>query len=145
MDSMPKVNSRMTPWLALAGLLTLSLGLYGCAAVVASGVVAGAAGGISYTYDSIAYKTFAVPLDPTFRATMKALEKMDMKVAGSKDMVNGKEIVAHTVDLRIEIGIERLTDRATKVSVNAKKGVFLKDKATATEILIQVGKFLGEA
>lgn len=145
MNQRAKSDSRVATSVALLGLLALSLGLYGCAAVVASGVVAGAAGGVSYTYDNIAYRTFAVPLDPTFKATMRALEKMDIKVAGSKEVKNGREIVAHTVDLRIEIEVERLTDKATKVSVNAKKGVFFKDKATATEILIQVGKFLGEA
>lgn len=132
-------------YLGMVGLLIGLIGLYGCAAIVASGVVAGAAGGVSYTYNSIAYKTYPHDHDTTYNATMRVLKRMGISVAGDKVTANGRMIVAHTVDLKIEIGFERVTDKTTKVKVDAKKGRFFKDKATATEILIQVGKELGQA
>ncbi len=135
-------DSAYLSYLALFGLLAAAIGLAGCAALVASGAVAGTAAGIEYTYDNVAYKTFSHPYDPTYRATMRALERMGIGVAGTKTTTKGTEIVANTVDLRIEIELLKVTDKATKVSVNAKKGVFLKDKATASEILVQVGKGL---
>lgn len=135
-------NRGYVSYLALLGLLAAAGGLAGCAALVVSGAVAGTVAGIEYTYDNIAFKTFSFPYDPTYRATMKALERMGIGVAGTKKTNKGTEIVANTVDLRIEIELEKITEKSTKVSVNAKKGVFSKDKATASEILVQVGKGL---
>ena len=135
-------NRACSPYLALFGLLAAAGGLAGCAALVVTGAVAGTVAGIEYTYDNIAYKTFSFPYDPTYRATMRALERMGIGVAGTKKTNKGTEIVANTVDLRIEIELEKVTEKSTKVSVNAKKGVFSKDKATASEILVQVGKGL---
>ena len=135
-------NRGYVSYLALLGLLAAAGGLAGCAALVVTGAVAGTVAGIEYTYDNVAYKTFSFPYDPTYRATMRALERMGIGVAGTKKTNKGTEIVANTVDLRIEIELEKVTEKSTKVSVNAKKGVFSKDKATASEILVQVGKGL---
>ena len=52
------------------------------------------------------------------------------------------EISATTARLKIYIELERITNKTTKISVNAKKNVVLKDSATATEIIEQIETIL---
>ncbi len=145
MNAAPVKGVGKAGYLRVLGLLIGLAGLYGCAAVLVAGVVAGAAGGVQYTYNNIAYKTYPHNYDTTYNATMRVLKRMGINVAGEKVTNRGKILVCYTVDLKIEIAFERITDKTTKVKVDAKKGRFFKDKATATEILIQAGKELGEA
>ncbi|NVM56497.1 MAG: hypothetical protein HWN51_00035 [Desulfobacterales bacterium] len=67
---------------------------------------------------------------------------MDIKVMGRSNTERGRRIKAATEKLDIIIDLERVTSRATQIKVNAKKGRVLKDKATAGEIINQVGKIL---
>ncbi len=141
MNAAPVKGVGKAGYLRVVGLLIGLAGLYGCAAVL----VAGAAGGVQYTYNNIAYKTYPQNYDTTYNATMRVLKRMGINVAGEKVTNRGKIVVCYTLNLKIEIAFERITDKTTKVKVDAQKGRFFKDKATATEILIQVGKELGEA
>ena len=52
------------------------------------------------------------------------------------------EISATTDRLKIYIELERITNKTTKISVNAKKNVVLKDSATAAEIIEQIETIL---
>ncbi len=141
MNAAPVKGVGKAGYLRVVGLLIGLAGLYGCAAVL----VAGAAGGVQYTYNNIAYKTYPHNYDTTYNATMRVLKRMGINVAGEKVTNRGKIVVSYTLNLKIEIAFESITDKTTKVKVDAQKGRFFKDKATATEILIQVGKELGEA
>ena len=137
-------SAKIKGWLPIFMALALISSAYGCAAVVAGGAAAGTVAGIDYTYDNIAYKTFTADYERTFRAVLAALERMGILVKDSRVTAKGSEIRATTANLEIDIDLERISPKATRVSVNAKKGpIFLKDRATATEILVQVGKILG--
>lgn len=137
-------------------LLPLVLLIEGCAAIGLTlfGVGAGTATGtgVSYTLDSIAYKTFTAPLEDVQSATLKTLNRMDMEVKdikvqeetteSGKKTETGREIVALAGDRTIEIELDRLTSKTTRMRVNAKRGWFLKDRATATEIIVQTEQTL---
>jgi dihydrodipicolinate reductase len=110
----------------------------GCAAVV----VSGASGGIAYTITNIAYKTVTFPLNKTEAATYAALKKMGIKAYAKEYIDNGVKIISKTEDLDIDISLERVTTKSTKISVDARKNVVIKDKATATEIISQIEKIL---
>ena len=69
---------------------------------------------------------------------------MDIKIIDDSKSENGRIITAVTDDLDIEINLEEVTSKTTQVKVDARKSVVLKDKATAAEIINQVGKILGE-
>ena len=47
-----------------------------------------------------------------------------------------------TAELKIYIELERITHKSTKISVDAKKGAIVKDRATATEIIEQTERIL---
>lgn len=128
---------RVLSVLVLAGLLMTQ----GCA-VVAVGAVVAAAGGVTYTILGTAQKTYNEDYDTVVAALQKALVTLDIKTGNTKKTEeNGKvvttEIQAYARDLTIEISIERISDKATRVVVDASKKYVIKDAATAGEILNQ--------
>ena len=114
--------------------------LSGCAAVA----LTGAGVGVSYTLSNVAYRTFSSPGDQVHTATIDALKKMGIKIVDDYKSENGRTINASTKELDIEINLEEVTLKTTQIKVDARKSIVLKDKATAAEIINQVGKILGE-
>ncbi len=128
---------RVLKLLVLAGLLATQ----GCA-VVAVGALAAAAGGVTYTVLGTAEKTYDVDYDTVAAALQKALVTLDIKTGDTKRREeNGKivstEIDAYARDLTIRISIDRVSDKATRVIVDASQKYVFKDRATAGEILTQ--------
>jgi len=114
--------------------------LSGCTAVALTGAGVGA----SYTLTNVAYRSFSSPGDQVHQATIDALKKMDIKIIDDRKSEDGRTITAATKELDIAIILEEVTSKTTQVKVDARKRVVLKDKATAAEIINQVGKILGE-
>jgi microsomal dipeptidase-like Zn-dependent dipeptidase len=54
----------------------------------------------------------------------------------------GVRIVSETMDLKIYIDLNSITNRTTKISVDVRKNIVLKDKATATAIIDQTERIL---
>ncbi len=137
---------RETAW--AVGLVVLSMaGAAGCtAALVLLGAGAGVATGtgVVYTVDSVAYKTFATPEAELQRATLETLKRMDMGVREDRPTDSGRKIVAVAGSRTVDIEIDRLSAKATRMRVNVKQGMFLKDRATAAEILTQTERALDE-
>jgi hypothetical protein len=132
----------------LVGLVSVYLS--GCAAPVAltllgvgAGVTTGTA--VSYTMDGIAYRTFTAPLPQVERATLTALNDMGMAIEGTQKTDEGKAIKAKGVDRQIEIELQAISSKTTRIRTVAKDGVFFKDRATATEIILQTERILGKA
>ena len=127
--------------------LVVSLLLSGCASVALTlfGVGAGVTTGtsVAYTMDGIAYRTFTVPLPQVESATRTALDRMGIKVDSTAAIDQGKAIRATSNDREIEIELERVSPKTTRIRTVAKQGFFFKDRATATEIIIQTEKVLG--
>lgn len=127
-------------------LLLGAAGNAGCAAIgltlfgVGAGVSAGT--GVSYTLDSIAYKTFTAPQEGLRKATLKTLKRMDIAVKEDQPTETGRNIVAVAGDRNIEIELDRLTSQTSRMRVNVKQGAFFKDRATAGEIIIQTERTL---
>jgi hypothetical protein len=132
----------------LVGLISVYLN--GCAAPVAltllgvgAGVTTGTA--VSYTLDGIAYRTFTASLSQVEHATLMALNDMGMEVEGAEKTDAGKAIKAKGADRQIEIELQAISSKTTRIRTVAKDGVFFKDRATATEIILQTERILGKA
>lgn len=120
--------------LVLVGLAYLQ----GCAAVAltAGGLAAGV--GINHTLSGIAYKTVVSPLPNVRLATLKTLNRMEINVIDENETEQGWQITADAADRDIKIELEQLTPTTTRMRVTAnKENSFLKDSATATEIIAQ--------
>jgi len=129
----------------LSTLLGLILALSGCALIGLAAVpaaISGGAAGVNYTLTNNAYKTISSPITDVEAALNKALKKMDIKETKHKAVEGKVSVTAVTGNLNILISLEKVTPTVTNIEVNAKKGVFLKDKSTATEIIVQTEKNL---
>ena len=132
----------------IISLIGLSLALHGCVAAlgltllgVGAGVTTGTS--VAYTLDGIAYKTFTAPLPQVENATRTALDRMGIKIEATSKIDQGKAIKALSNDRDIEIELEMVSSKTTRIRTVAKQGFFFKDRATATEIIIQTEKALG--
>lgn len=139
--------AEVTPrWIVTALAVVSLLSIQGCAALgvtlfgVGAGVTAGT--GVSYTLDSIAYKTFTTPLKDLQAATLKTLQQMDITVKENQPTASGRKIVAVAGDRTIDIELDQLTAKTSRMRVNVKQGLFFKDRATATEIIVQTERTL---
>lgn len=98
---------------------------------------------MAYTLDGIAYRTFTASLPQVETATRTALNRMGIKIEATSQSEHGKAIKAVAMDREIEIELERVSLRTTRIRTVAKQGVFFKDRATATEIILQTERALG--
>lgn len=132
----------------LALAVAVFLGTQGCAAVgltlIGSGAGVAGGAGTSYTLDSVAYHTFTASVDDMRRATLASLKRMDITVDKDEVTPEGRQLTAQTVDRAIEIELERITARTTRIRVVAKQGWFFRDRATAGEIIAQTERSLGD-
>jgi len=130
----------------LSTLLYLILAFSGCAlmgSAVVPAAVSGGAVGINYTLTNNAYKTISSSVADVEAALHKALQRMDIRETNRRAK-NGKvSITAITSNLNIYIDLEKVTPAVTNIEINAQKGAFFKDKATAAEIIVQTEKNLG--
>lgn len=108
---------------------------------VGAGVTAGTS--VSYTLDGIAYRTFTASLPQVESATRTALDRMGIKVDSTAKTEQGKAIKATSNDRDIEIELEMVSSKTTRIRTVAKQGIFFKDRATAGEIIFQTEKVLG--
>ena len=129
--------------LRTAALILGVLSLHGCAAIAltAGSVVAGA--GVDHTLSGIVYKTFAASMAETRLATLKTFKRMDMDVTKDKKTEDGWLITAIAAERTIDVELEALSKRTTRMRVVANKGdIFFKDSATANEIIVQTADLL---
>ncbi len=144
----PKGVAEMaTRWSVVGAMTIVLLGAQGCAAgLTLFGAGAGVSGGtgVSYTLDSVAYKTFTAPVEDLQGATLKTLKRMDITIKANKasESGSGRRIVAVAGDRDVEIELDRLTTKVSRMRVNAKQGWFWRDRATATEIIVQTAQTL---
>jgi hypothetical protein len=68
---------------------------------------------------------------------------MGIKIQATSKTEQGKAIKAMTKDREIEIELEMVSAKTTRIRTVAKQGIFFKDRATATEIIIQTERVLG--
>lgn len=87
--------------------------------------------------DGFAYRTFTAPIAEVELATRTALSRMVIRIDAPASIDQGRTPRAPSFDREIEIELEMVSAKATRMRTVAKRGVFFKDRATATEILLQ--------
>jgi len=127
-------------------LLSVCLaGLSGCQPLALS--VLGAAGGeaLRYSYTGATYRTFTASATEVKHASLEALERMGISFESFDRFDYGELIYARAENRAIEIEIEPISARATRMRIAAKNGGFLYDNATASEIVAQTERSLATA
>ena len=126
----------------LVVLLLSSVMLTACEPITLTLLGAGASTGLSHGLGSVAYRTFTAPMKRVNKATLLALKRMGIKVKSVEKTDKGKVIKAITVDRTIEITLEAVSKKTTRIRTIALQDSIFFDQATATEIVNQTEKAL---
>jgi Protein of unknown function (DUF3568) len=129
------------------GPLVFVLALEGCAAVglavVGGAVGVGAGAGVEHTMNGIVYKTFDASTNELRFATLKTLDHLGMPVATDEKSEEGWKLSATATERTIDIELQQLTEKTTRMRVVANDGqIFFKDASTATEIITKTAQTL---
>jgi hypothetical protein len=114
----------------------------GCQPIAMSMAGAGATAAVGYSMSGISYRTFTAPLPVVKRASMAALENMGITLESSGKFDEGETLYARAAARTVEIELEALSQRATRMRVSTRDGGFFYDGATASEIVAQTQKVL---
>jgi hypothetical protein len=138
-----RIEASAVPLLLLAAMLQLSacaapagLALFSASTGVAMGT------SVDYTLNGIAYKTFVSPLPTVRQATLNGLNRMGIKIIQEKKSDTGWTIAATAEGREIDIDLERLTGRTTRMRVVATNNVIFKDRATEAAIIDEAADML---
>jgi hypothetical protein len=114
----------------------------GCEPLALSVAGAGASAALGHTFNGITYRTFTAPLPAVKRATLAALKRMGITLEGMGTFEHGELIHAAALNRTVEIELETVTARATRMRVATRNGGLFYDSATAAEIVTQTEKQL---
>ena len=123
-----------TVWIAVMVTGYMPLGL------TALGV--GGSTAVSHTLNGITYRTFTAPSNKVKRATLIALERMEIKILSTTKEDKVQILNAVASDRAIQILLEPLSANTTRMRVMARSGGFIFDSATATEIILQTERVM---
>jgi Protein of unknown function (DUF3568) len=120
--------------------IAIALQLSGCAAPAGLAIFSAGTGvamgtSVDYTLNGIAYKTFVAPMPTVRQATLNGLRRMGVQVVEDKQSNSGWSIAATAEGRQIDIYLERLTPRTTRMRVVANNGIIFKDRATEAAII----------
>ena len=131
-------------WLTCLLLISVT-SLSGCLPAITTAAGLGGSAAITHTMNGITYRTFTAPPAKVRVATIRALERMQIKLVSEtmQDKSNIRLVVAKTSERTIEIQIEPISTNTTRMRVTAKSSTFSYDSATSEEIIQQTKKSLG--
>ena len=116
--------------------------LMGCQPLAMSVAGAGASAAVGYSMSGISYRTFTAPLPVVKKASIAALENMGITLESFGKFDDGETLYARAAARTVEIELEALSQRATRMRVSTRDGGFFYDGATASEIVAQTQKVL---
>ena len=128
-------------------MAAVACGLAGCTSAMQPFAMALAGAGtstlVSHGLSGTAYRTFTHTLGEVKAATLETLALMGIQVEGFEAVAHGQLIRASARQRTIEVELETVTDRTTRMRVVTRNGSLFYDAATATEIVLQTEKALG--
>ncbi len=125
-------------------VLLLAVGTAGCDPISLTAASLGAGVGVSHTLNGIIYRTFTAPMKTVENGSVQAMRDMGVKVVSRSTNQEGERVINATArDREIEVLLEPLTTRTTRMRVIASNGL-LKDSATAQEIMLQTERVLSK-
>ena len=131
-------------WLAFL-ILTNVATLSGCVAAATTAAGVGGSAAITHTINGITYRTFTYPPAKVRIATIRALERMQIKLVSDnmQEKSNIRFVTAKSSERKIEIQLEPISPNTTRMRVIAKGSGIFYDASTAEEIIQQTKISLG--
>jgi len=134
-------------WKGFAIIAAIGCALGGCSlatqplAVALAG--AGTSTAIQNSMNGTAYRTFSHPLAEVKAATLDTLSTMGIRVDSFETVENGELVVGSAIRRSVEVELEPISSKATRMKVVTRNGGIFYDASTATEIVMQTEKALG--
>lgn len=126
----------------LLAITVVCMSLAGCEAIALTALGVGASTGVSHNMNGMTYRTFTASRSKVKSAALAALNSMEIKVNGTEKIDLGEVIKATSADRDIEVELESISSKTTRMRVTAKRNLFISDSATATEIILQTEKYM---
>ena len=104
---------------------------------------AGTSTAIAQSMSGTAYRTFTHSLAEVKLAAYETLALMGLRPEGERLSEHSEIITASAIERSIEIELEPISAKATRMRVVTRSGGLFYDAATATEIVLQTEKALG--
>jgi len=123
-------------------VVSLALCAAGCQPLALSLAGAGASAAVGASIAGISYRTFTAPLPAVKKASLAALDNMGIAFESLDTFEAGEIIFARAAGRSVEVELEALSQRATRMRVSTRDGGFFYDGATANEIVAQTQKEL---
>ncbi len=134
-------TSRACGWVAC--LVLAAPILVGCDAAMYPGASGGSELGVERTFSGVTMKTFAAPIGSVGTAALQSLNYMDIGLTEVRKKSETWDIAASAGKRAVDIHLEAVTPKATLMRVTVDQGdPFVKDGATATEIVLQTSDAL---
>lgn len=132
--TLPRFGMRL--WLCV--LVSAAPGLHGCSTQLTMSVLGGGVSAlVTHNINGSVSRTFTATLPDVRQAAQAALDAMKVPVESS-DIADGGEILrARAGDRLIELEFESLGETITVLRATARRPGFLRDNATASEIVRQ--------
>ena len=122
--------------------LTACLALAACQPFAITVAGAGASALIAHKLNGASYRTFTASLPAVKRASLGALKRMGIALDSTETFETGEILLARAEGRSVEIELEPISPRATRMRVTTRDGGLFYDNATATEIVAQTQKML---
>lgn len=103
---------------------------------------AGATAALGQSLNGITYRTFTAPMSKVKKASLAALRHMGIAADSFGRFEQGEIIYARAKGWTVEIELEAISQRTTRVRVATRNGGFFYDGATANEIVQQTARML---
>jgi len=123
-------------------LLGLCLLVAGCEPLAIALLGGGVSTVLRYNLEGVAARTFTAPAASVKSASLAALERMGLGLAGTESLEASELIRARSANRDIEIELEPITEQLTRMRITARSTSFLYDPATAQELVQQTEKML---
>ena len=135
-------------WKSTVTCLCAALAAGGCAASTLQPIAVALAGAgtstaISYSLNGGASRTFTAPLAEVKAAALDTLSLMGIRVDSFETTGQGETIAGSATRRSVDIELEAISSKATRMRVVTRNGGIFYDSATATEIVLQTEKALG--
>jgi hypothetical protein len=97
--------------------------------------------GVAYYYMNMTEKTCVYDLETMNKASLLTLKRMGFAVGDqSRDEDGDLKIKAKSEELNVTVKLKKITPSCTKIKVRVSKDLFVRDKATSAEIILQTEK-----
>jgi len=123
-------------------LVAACLPLAACEPVAIALLGAGASTALRYNMDGVTARTFTATAETVQAASLAAAERMGLQLGRTSTTESGTLIEASAPNRAIEIELEPITPRATRMRITARNSGWFVDTATAAELVSQTERIL---